>query len=124
MTTDGLVCWKCGASLAGVSLPMRRLEVCKSCDAELHCCRMCVFYDTTVAKHCREPVAEEVRDKTSANFCDYFQPKPGAWVAPESAASKARAELDALFGGGAAAAGDAAAGPRSALEDLFAPRRK
>jgi hypothetical protein len=36
---------------------------------------MCVEYDTRVAKHCREPTAEEVRDKTAANFCDHFKPK-------------------------------------------------
>ena len=69
-----LVCWKCGASLSALTLPLRRLEECR-CRAELHVCRMCVEYDTGVAKHCREPTAEEVRDKASANFCDHFKPR-------------------------------------------------
>jgi hypothetical protein len=94
-----LVCWKCGASLAALSLPLRRLEECPMCRAELHACKLCVEYDTRIAKQCREPTAEEVRDKEHANFCDHFKPRPGAH-APRDAAviDAARAELDRLFG--------------------------
>ena len=38
---------------------------------------MCVEYDTSYAKHCKEPTAEEVRKKDEANFCDHFKPKAG-----------------------------------------------
>lgn len=99
-----LCCWKCGASLAGLTLPLRRLEECRSCGAELHVCRMCEFYDTTVAKSCREPIAEEVKDKTRANFCDYFRPRPGAYAPASDAAARARAELERLFAPGAESA--------------------
>lgn len=93
-----LVCWKCGAALAALSLPLRRLDECPSCRAELHVCRMCVEYDTAYAKHCREPTAEEVRDKTAANFCDFFKPRSGAYVAPNTAeVNRAKAALDELF---------------------------
>jgi len=95
----GLLCWKCGASLEALSLPLRRLDECKVCHSELHVCRMCVEYDTRVAKHCREPTAEEVRDKTQANFCDHFKPKVGAYVAPNTAEVDAsKSALEALFG--------------------------
>ena len=95
----GLKCWKCGASLADYTLPLRRLEECRECHAELHACRMCEFYDTSKAKHCRETIAEELKDKTSANFCDYFRPTPEAWQPAQlSAAEQARAHLEALFG--------------------------
>lgn len=95
----GLHCWKCGASLADYTLPLRRLEECRACRAELHCCRMCGFYDTSKAKHCAEPIADEVKDKIRANFCDYFQPTQSAWQPGTlSAADRARAELEALFG--------------------------
>jgi hypothetical protein len=95
----GLQCWKCGISLSDYTLPLRRLEECRACRAELHVCRLCEFYDTTKARHCREPVAEEVKDKLHANFCDYFRPMPGAHR-PEAvgAADRARADLEALFG--------------------------
>jgi hypothetical protein len=96
----GLKCWKCGVSLADYTLPLRRLEECRACHAELHVCRMCEFYDVSVAKHCRETIAEEVKDKIRANFCDYFQPSTSAYRAGDvSAADRARSELESLFGG-------------------------
>jgi hypothetical protein len=95
-----LVCWKCGASLEALSLPLQRLDECKQCHAELHVCKLCEWYSTAVAKHCREPIAEEVKDKERANFCDYFKPRPDAYSsAPQSAAEKAKSELEALFRG-------------------------
>jgi hypothetical protein len=94
-----LVCWKCGASLAALSLPLRRLEECPTCRAELHACKLCVDFDTRIAKQCREPTAEEVRDKEHANFCDHFKPRPIAHVPRDGAViDAARAELDRLFG--------------------------
>lgn len=94
-----LVCWKCGASIAYLSLPLSRLDECKQCGAQLHACKLCEWYSTLVAKHCREPIAEEVKDKDRANFCDYFKPRVGAYTAaPADAAAKARSELEALFG--------------------------
>ncbi|GMU69576.1 MAG: hypothetical protein KF790_08435 [Steroidobacteraceae bacterium] len=93
-----LVCWKCGASLAALSLPLLRLDECPACRAQLHVCKLCVEYDTRVAHHCREPTAEEVRDKEHANFCDHFRPKEGAWSAGSGAeAERARNALEDLF---------------------------
>lgn len=97
MTT--LVCWKCGTSLASLSLPLRRLDECPRCRAELHVCRLCVEYDTHIAKHCREPTAEEVRDKEHANFCDFFKPRAGAYQAPNTLeVERSMSELEKLFG--------------------------
>jgi hypothetical protein len=93
-----LVCWNCGVSLSHLSLPLRRLDVCKACNAELHVCKMCVEYDVSYAKHCREPTAEEERNKEAANFCDHFKPKPGAYVAKNSTeVARSKAALDDLF---------------------------
>ena len=94
-----LVCWNCGADLATLSLPLMRRDECARCRAELHVCRLCVEFDERVAKHCREPTAEEVNNKQAANFCDFFKPRANAWVAPNtSAIDQARAELERLFG--------------------------
>jgi len=94
-----LVCWKCGASLAALTLPLLRLDECPQCRAQLHVCKLCVEYDVRVAKHCREPTAEEVRDKEHANFCDHFKPRPGAYLPGNAAeAERARSELERLFG--------------------------
>lgn len=120
-----LVCWKCGASLDDLSLPLRRLDECRQCHAELHVCKMCEWYSISVAKHCRETVAEEVKDKERANFCDYFKPRAGAYsVASTDAAAKAQAELDALFGGGKKGSEPSAADKaRAELEALFGKKK-
>lgn len=122
---EGLVCWKCGASLEQLSLPLRRLDECRACGAELHVCRLCEFFDPAVARSCREPVADEVKDKTRANFCDYFRPRPHAWTGTAGDPSDARTQLDALFG--EAPAGEPGATPadeaRGQLEELFGRAR-
>ncbi len=93
-----LVCWRCNTSLADLSLPLRRLDACKACNAELHVCKMCVEYDVSYAKHCKEPTAEEERNKEAANFCDHFRPRPDAYVAKDTAAlTRSKSALDDLF---------------------------
>ena len=95
-----LVCWKCGESIDYLTPPIARLDACKACEAEIHVCKMCVDYDTSYAHHCREPIAEEVKDKERANFCDFFKPKPGAYIAQDtSEADSALGTLEDLFGG-------------------------
>ncbi|HET7102161.1 MAG TPA: hypothetical protein VFJ52_13495 [Terriglobia bacterium] len=51
-------------------------DTCHNCDADLHCCRNCRFYDPGKHNECAETQAEWVRDKQAANYCDYFQPNP------------------------------------------------
>lgn len=49
-----------------------RTDTCPHCDADLHCCLNCRFYDTASHNKCRESQAERVVDKESSNFCDCF----------------------------------------------------
>jgi hypothetical protein len=92
-------CWKCGATLAHLSLPFGRIERCRQCGADLHACKLCLEYDPRVADQCREPTAEEVRDKERANFCDHYKPRAGAYQpAATSASDAARVALEKLFG--------------------------
>lgn len=114
-----LVCWKCGASIEDLPLPLGRRDECPACHAEVHVCKMCRFYDLRVAKACREPMAEEVKDKERANFCDWFQPRPNAHQPGEDGSGAAKAGLEALFGDGPA--GRSEKPVRKALEDLFRP---
>jgi hypothetical protein len=82
-----------------LSLPLTRRDACKQCNADLHVCKLCEFYDLSKAKHCREPIAEEVSDKQRANFCDYFKPKNDVYSnKQQSEAERAKAQLEALFG--------------------------
>ena len=126
-----LVCWFCGQSLVALSLPLSRLDNCKACSAALHACRQCEFYAEGVANQCREPMAEEERDKQRANRCDYFSPHLGPFEAKPKV-SDAHTQLAALFGDSPTAnttcsqvtdqikqRADAAAQAKAALDALF-----
>lgn len=119
-----LVCWKCGASLAGKLLPLSRLDVCPSCRTELHVCRLCRHYDAHRSGQCRELAAERVADKTRVNDCGWFVPRPEAYQGGGAIMAQAsRGALDALFAGkpGAIKPGDEPTKPGSPslLDDLF-----
>jgi hypothetical protein len=93
-----LDCWKCGAPLTDLPVPVGRGEYCRACRADIHVCRMCRFYDVAKARQCAEPVAEPVQNKERANFCGYFEPVAGRFQPANPAADAARSALDALFG--------------------------
>jgi hypothetical protein len=119
-----LVCWKCGASLAELPLPLSREAECPKCRAWLHCCRLCQFHNPRLTSQCDEERAEEVRDKEGANFCDWFKPRPDAHRprgGEKTQAAKTR--LDDLFGG-IQTSGDKVEAARDKLGDLFAPGKK
>jgi hypothetical protein len=117
---DVLHCWRCGAGLTALSLPLSRMDECPECTVSLHVCRMCSFYDPVVAKACREDDADEVKEKERPNFCDYFRPTPDAFDADVAAAdAQARGQLDALFRGDDTATGDKSDTDPDAAEDLF-----
>lgn len=97
MPPEKLNCWRCGVEVTDEPLPLSRTAECRQCRAELHVCRMCEFYDTGKAHACREPVAEPVSDKTRANFCGWFRPRPGLQATGDGAAEAVRQRLDDLF---------------------------
>ena len=121
--TETYVCWKCGGALSDLLLPLPRHEECPHCRAQLHVCRMCIFFDTASAQQCREPVADLVSDKQRANFCGYFQINPHAFTASTDQAVASSRELDALFGSESSAveSGDSSAESpgHEKLEELF-----
>ena len=121
---ENLKCWKCGAGLHDLLMPLSRNAHCKACDAALHVCRMCRFYDPRVARQCREPIAEAVKDKDRPNFCGYLELSPQAWQpVDQSGTETAAADLNALFGldedTGTSGMAPAADQSRQALDDLF-----
>lgn len=79
------ICFSCGTQLDMGDKP-GRADTCPVCDADLHCCCNCEFYDSGSYNDCRETQAERVLEKDRSNFCDYFafrqgnggQRRPGA----------------------------------------------
>ena len=102
-----IACYRCGASLALLSLPLSRHDECPGCANYLHVCKMCLHFDAFVPKQCREDDAEEVTEKERLNFCDWFVPSETAFNPKLKAdEDQARAALDALFDGEAASPSD------------------
>jgi rRNA maturation protein Nop10 len=90
-------CHACKNELTVCRIVGRR-DVCPRCGADLHCCLNCSFYERHASKQCREPVAELVKDKGRANFCDYYsmsEEVPGDGTSAVNAL--ARKKLDDLF---------------------------
>ena len=106
-------CYRCGATLH-LDGPVGRRATCPDCDADLHCCFDCKFYDEASAHECREPHADHVVDKEASNACELFQLGDGASRRRKSS-REARASLGALFGEAAPREED----PKDALEALF-----
>lgn len=94
-----LQCYRCGASLAALSLPLSRQDECPGCGNYLHVCKMCQYYDANVPRQCREDGAEDVKEKDRLNFCDWFRPSREAFdPGRKQDEDEARAALEALFG--------------------------
>lgn len=91
-------CYKCASDL---ELPPQIgfKEACQKCNADVHCCKNCKFFDLNSYNSCRESQAERIVDKEKANFCDYFS----AGAANASSADKnskindAKKNLEDLF---------------------------
>lgn len=115
MTDAALACWRCGASLARLSLPLSRYDECPECGIHLHVCKMCRHWDRRAIDECRLEETDWVKDKERPNFCDYFSPSADAHR-PDAATQDASRDLEALFGGDTPPADEP--GP-DALEDLF-----
>jgi hypothetical protein len=92
-------CWKCGTAISLDSgSKVGKRETCPKCDADLHSCRNCQFYDLGKHNQCAEPQAEWVRDKEAANYCDYFSPNTGLGaVRPSSPSQDVKKKFDSLF---------------------------
>jgi ribosome-binding protein aMBF1 (putative translation factor) len=74
-------CWKCGAEYKIPGGPGRS-ETCHKCGSDLKVCLNCISYDARVAQQCREPRAEPVAEKNSANYCEYFEMARREFVPP------------------------------------------
>ena len=114
-------CWRCGTQLTQDLLPVRRAELCVACNADLHVCKMCRFFNPSIADACEETIATAVSNKERSNYCEYFQPSVRAYQGgADGPAARARSDLEQLFGGQASdAARSDEAQNQSDLERLF-----
>ncbi len=64
-----LACSRCGRRWEGDKVPFR--EVCPGCQAHLHSCLNC---RQLRGGRCAEPAAEQPRNRTEGNWCEWFAP--------------------------------------------------
>lgn len=88
-------CHACDGRLEIERKPGRR-DDCPDCGAALHACLNCALFEPSAHRGCREPQADDVREKARANFCGWFEFKAGRKSPNTQEAAKAAAA--AFFG--------------------------
>jgi hypothetical protein len=93
-------CMSCDAELPA-DLRVGRETLCPKCDAYLHACIQCRFYEPTLHNQCLEPEADYVGDRQKANFCDFFA-LAGTRESSKAEAKRSRPAVGSSPSGGAA----------------------
>lgn len=92
-----LQCFACHKGLSFVDRVGFR-ESC-ACGADVHVCKNCQHFDEKAYNECREPIADRLRDKERANYCEHFVAR-GSLAAsnkPQTSRDQLRAQAEALF---------------------------
>ena len=118
-----LVCWKCGQDASEHPQPLSTYAECSACGAYLHCCRTCSHWNPKLRISCEETRAEEVKDRETANFCQWFTTtsKVHQSQIESASAQAARDQLTNLFShdGAASNVSDSRTNTHEELEQLF-----
>ena len=69
---------------------------CHHCEADVHCCLNCRFYDIGAHNNCREPTSEYIPDRKARNFCGHFKMLAGE-RGDDGERDKAMSALESLF---------------------------
>jgi hypothetical protein len=94
-------CHRCGAEWISEKKQPAVKDVCPECDAYLHCCLNCRFYELGVHNDCAIGTTDWVVDKENCNFCDEFDYAVAeTTIAGGETADEARDTFQKLFGSG------------------------
>ncbi|HYW74726.1 MAG TPA: hypothetical protein VE961_27115 [Pyrinomonadaceae bacterium] len=63
---------KCAACAAIVQANVGPESACPKCNADLHTCRMCTFFDPGSRFECRKPLTARILNKGGKNNCELF----------------------------------------------------
>jgi hypothetical protein len=63
---------KCAACGAVVQTNISRDATCPKCNADLHTCRQCTYFDPGARFECRKPLTARIANKGARNVCDLF----------------------------------------------------
>ena len=63
---------KCAACAATVTANISHDAQCPKCNADLHTCRQCSFFDPGARFECRKPITARIMSKQARNSCELF----------------------------------------------------
>ena len=66
---------KCAACSATVPANIANDSTCPKCNADLHTCRQCMFFDPAARFECRKPITARILNKGGRNSCELFAPR-------------------------------------------------
>ncbi|MCB1119105.1 MAG: hypothetical protein KDK65_04010 [Chlamydiia bacterium] len=68
-----MICWNCGKETTPFPhnlVPFK--ATCDHCQAYLHCCKNCQFYQPGLPNDCRVPGTDPISNREKFNLCDEF----------------------------------------------------
>jgi hypothetical protein len=66
---------KCAACGATVPANIGNESACPKCNADLHTCRQCSYFDPGSRFECRKPITARILNKGGKNSCELFAPR-------------------------------------------------
>jgi hypothetical protein len=63
---------KCAACAAVVQANIDAEATCPKCNADLHTCRQCTYFDPGARFECRKPITGRILNKGGRNLCELF----------------------------------------------------
>ncbi|MEP6962914.1 MAG: hypothetical protein ABI995_12605 [Acidobacteriota bacterium] len=65
-------CYNCATTLpTGIDFA----GTCPKCNAALHCCKQCTYFEPSTRFQCLKPVPVRISPKDTANACELFKPR-------------------------------------------------
>lgn len=69
---EKVTCAACGAKVAS---NINLNSSCPNCNADLHTCRLCTYFDPSARYECRKTIAARIVNKHARNTCELFAPR-------------------------------------------------
>jgi hypothetical protein len=66
---------KCAACAAKAPANILCDSSCEKCNADLHTCRQCTYFDPGARLECRKPITIRIVSKNARNTCELFMPR-------------------------------------------------
>ena len=112
-----MYCHRCGTEWVSELKRPGFKETCGKCNAYLHCCKNCRFYEPGAHNDCHIGTTELVGNKELCNFCDEFECTTSRKSDNRNKTKRAVNEFDSLFGG-KMTDGAADGGPKESPKDF------